>query len=143
MSHVDDETLRQSLTRVAASRVRVVDAVEAVRKGAQGCVHSFPVSATALKMAGVALGGLVLSGVLTAKLFGRKKKPKAIKPELRGQAVVLQAVSALLIPLLQRWLVSGGTARHSGGKESVQTSIGKSSALDFSALFYRWLGLQK
>lgn len=143
MSHVDDEIRRQSLTRVAASRVRVVDAVEAVRNGAQGCVHSFPVSATALKMAGVALGGLALSGVLAAKLFGRKKKPQPIKAELKGRAVALQAISALAIPLLQRWLVSGSTERHSGGKESIHASAGKSSVPDFSALFYRWLGLQK
>lgn len=142
MSHVDDETLRQSLTRVAASRVRVVDAVEAVRSGVQGCVRSFPMSATALKMVGVAVGGLALSAVVAAKLIGKKKKAQP-KSDLNGRAVALHALSAVAIPLLQRWLVVGGSEqRPSAGR--CESPTGKKTRIpDFSEMFYRWLGLQK
>ena len=64
MSCVNDQTRRQqALTRVAASRVRVVDSAESVRRGVQGCVHAFPLSGAALKMGGGVLAGLVIAGV--------------------------------------------------------------------------------
>lgn len=142
MSHVDDESRRQVLTRVAASRVRVVDAVESVRSGVQGSVRSFPLSATALKMAGVALGGLALTGVVAMKLAGKKKKPQP-KPDLKARAVALQALSALAIPLLQRWLVSGDSVPSRSVRSSAAPMGKKKIFPDFNAMFYRWLGLSK
>ena len=73
MSCVNDQARRQqALTRVAASRVRVVDSVESVRRGVQGCARAFPLSGTALKMGGGALAGLVVAGVVAKKLSGKK-----------------------------------------------------------------------
>ncbi len=142
MSRVDDESRRQILTRVAASRVRVVDAVESVRSGVQGSMRSFPLSATAIKTMGVALGGLVLSGVLAAKFSAKKKKPQT-KPDLKARAVALQALSALAIPLLQRWLVAGDSSQCPPAGGTAAPTAKKSIIPDFNTMFYRWLGLQK
>lgn len=146
MSCVNDQAQRQqALTRVAASRVRVVDSVESVRRGVQGCVRAFPLSGTALKMGGGVLAGLVVAGVVAKKLSGKKEKKAPAKPELKGSAVALQALSALAIPLLQRWLVSQTAAQSSVPvAEPVQkASSTRFSLPDINGLFYRWLGLQK
>ncbi len=142
MSRVDDQSRREALSRIAASRVLVVDAVESVRSGVQGSVRSFPLSATALKMGGIALGGLMLFGVTAAKLAGKKKKAQP-EPAMKGRAVALQALSALVIPLLHRWLVSGSQAQPPSAVEPAASVAGKRIFPDFNAMFYRWLGLQK
>lgn len=146
MSCVNDQTRRQqALTRVAASRVRVVDSVESVRRGVQGCVRAFPLSGTALKMGGGVLAGLVIAGIVAKKLSGKKEKKTPPKQELKGSAVALQALSALAIPLLQRWLVSQTAA---GTPAAPAEAARKSSSVrlalpDINGMFYRWLGLQK
>lgn len=146
MSCVNDQTrCQQALTRVAASRVRVVDSVESVRRAAQGCVRAFPLSGTALKLGGGVLTGLVIAGVVAKKLSAKKEKKMLPKPELRGRSVALQALSALAIPLLQRWLVSQKSAQLSDPvAETVQkTSTVRFSRPDINGMFFRWLGLQK
>lgn len=146
MSRVDDQARQQVLTRVAASRVRIVDAVESVRRGTRGVVRSFPMSATALKMGGVAIGGLVVAGMVAKKFSGKKPKKESIKSELKGRTVALQALSAVAIPLLQRWVVSLGSAPAEGTPMEERSKDGASprfSLPDFRGVFYRWLGLQK
>lgn len=146
MSCVNDQTQRQqALTRVAASRVRVVDSVESVRRGVQGCVRAFPLSGTALKMGGGVLVGLVVAGVVAKKLSSKKEKKTQPKPELKGSVVALQALSALAIPLLQRWLVSQTTAQPSvaAAETAKKSSSVRLSLPDINGMFYRWLGLQK
>lgn len=146
MSCVNDQTRRQqALTRVAASRVLVVDSVESVRRGVQGCVRAFPLSGTALKMGGGVLAGLVIAGVVAKKLSAKKDKKTLPKSELKGSAVALQALSALAIPLLQRWLVSQTAAQPSvAAADAAKKSSSVRFALpDISGMFYRWLGLQK
>lgn len=146
MSCVNDQARRQeALTRVASSRVRVVDSVESVRRGVQGCVRAFPLSGTALKIGGGVLAGLVIAGVV-AKIFSAKKEERALpKPELKGRAVALQALSVLAIPLLQRWLVSQTSAQSAvPAAEVAQKSAAVRFAMpDINGMFYRWLGLQK
>ena len=146
MSCVDNQTrCQQALIRVAASRVRAVDSMESVRRGVQGCVRAFPMSGTALKMGGGVLTGLVLAGVVAKKLSAKKAKKASPKPELKGSAVALQALSALAIPLLQRWLISQTAAQSSvPAAEPVQKPSAVRFALpDINGIFYRWLGLQK
>lgn len=146
MSCVNDQTRRQqALTRVAASRVRVVDSAESVRRGVQGCVRAFPLSGTALKMGAGVLVGVVVAGVSAKKLFGKKEKKTQPKPELKGSTVALQALSALAIPLLQRWIVSQTAAQSSvPTAEAVKKSTPTRFSLpDINGMFYRWLGLQK
>lgn len=146
MSCVNDQTQRQqALTRVAASRVRVVDSVESVRRGVQGCVRAFPLSGTALKMGGGVLVGLVVAGVVAKKLSSKKEKKTQPKPELKGSTVALQALSALAIPLLQRWLTSHAGAQPGiVASEPAQKSVSTRFSLpDINGIFYRWLGLQK
>lgn len=146
MSCVNNQTRRQqALTRVAASRVRVVDSVESVRRGVQGCVRAFPLSGTALKMGGGVLAGLVIAGVVAKKLSAKKDKKTPPKPELKGSAVALQALSALAIPLLQRWLVSQASAQPSvaAADAAKKSSSVRFAMPDINGMFYRWLGLQK
>lgn len=146
MSCVNDQTRRQqALIRVAASRVRVADSVESVRRCVQGCVRAFPLSGTALKMGGGMLAGLIVAGVVAKKVSGKKEKKTSPKPELKGGAVVLQALSALAIPLLQRWLVPPTAAQPT---VSASEAVKKMSSVrfplpDINGMFYRWLGLQK
>lgn len=146
MSCINDQTRRQqALTRVAASRVRVVDSAESVRRGVQGCVRAFPLSGAALKMGGGVLAGLVIAGVVAKKLSAKKEKKMPPKSELKGSAVALQALSALAIPLLQRWLVSQTTAHPSVPAADVakKPSTARFTMPDINGMFYRWLGLQK
>lgn len=146
MSCVNDQTRRQqALTRVAASRVRVVDSAESVRRGVQGCVRAFPLSGAALKMGGGVLAGLVIAGVVAKKLSGKKTKKMPQKAELKGSTVALQALSALAIPLLQRWLVSQSSAQPSvpAAEVAQKPSTVRFSMPDINGMFYRWLGLQK
>lgn len=146
MSCVNDQTRRQqALTRVAASRVRVVDSAESVRRGVQGCVRAFPLSGTALKMGGGVLTGLVIAGVVAKKLSAKKEKKMPPKSELNGSAVALQALSALAIPLLQRLLVSQTTVQPPVPAVEVakKPSIARFTMPDINGMFYRWLGLQK
>lgn len=147
MSGVNDQIKQQTLTRIAATRVRSVEAVTSVRNGVQGCVRTFPVSGAALKMAGVALGGLVLSGMLAGKLRRRRKVAKAVEPGPTGRTVALQALSALAIPLVQRWLTAQQNPATQGEDSHEQPRTERSGVRfgfpDLNAAFYRWLGLQK
>lgn len=146
MSRVDDQARQQILTRVAASRVRVVDAVDSVRKGVCGTARAFPLSATALKMTGVALGGLVLTGIVAGKIAGKKAKKVQPRQELKGRTVALQALSAIAIPLLQRWLTARQEVKVSEGvcgEPVVRTTTTRFAIPDINGMFYRWLGLQK
>ena len=125
--------------------MRVVDSVEPVRRAAQGCVRAFPLSGTALKLGGGVLAGLVIAGVVAKKLSAKKEKKMPPKPELRGRSVALQALSALAIPLLQRWLVSQSSAQPSvpAAEVAQKPSTVRFSMPDINGMFYRWLGLQK
>ena len=146
MSCVDDQARQQILTRVAASRVRVVDAVDSVRKGVCGTARAFPLSSTALKMTGVALGGLALTGIVAGKIAGKKAKKVQPKPELKGSTVALQALSAIAIPLLQRWLNSRQDVKVSEGVRGepvVRTTSSRFVLPDINGMFFRWLGLHK
>lgn len=146
MSCVDNQTrCQQALTRVAASRVRAVDAAESVRRGAQGCLRAFPLSGTALKMGSGVLVGLIAAGFVAKRVSAKKEKKMPPKPELGGMAVALQALSALAIPMLQRWLLSRSpeqTCAVSPRTEQKNLSP-RLSLTSFSERFYRWLGLQK
>ncbi len=146
MSGVNDQIKQQALTRVAASRLRVVESVATVRNGVQGCVRSFPVSGAALKTIGVALGGLVVSGVIAGKL-GRNRKTKTAAPSspaLSGRAVALQALSALAVPLAQRWLSAQSQGAVPAAAPTPKAAAPARSVFpDINAIFYRWLGLQK
>lgn len=149
MSGVNDQIKQQALTRIAASRLHVVESVATVRNGVQGCVRSFPVSGAALKTIGAALGGLVVSGVIAGKIARtRKTKPAApaASPALSGRSVALQALSAIAIPLAQRWLAAQGQGMAAAAPAPAPKAAGASSRSlfpDFNAIFYRWLGLQK
>lgn len=123
----------------------MVDSVESVRRAAQGCVRAFPLSGTALKLGGGVLTGLVIVGVVAKKLSGKKTKKMPQKAELKGSTVALQALSALAIPLLQRWLISQTSAQPvAAASESVQKPASTRFSLpDINGMFYRWLGLQK
>lgn len=146
MSCVNDQTRRQqALTRVAASRVRVVDSAESVRRGVQGCVRAFPLSGTALKVGGGVLTGLVIAGVVAKKLSGKKTKKMPQKAELKGSTVALQALSALAIPLLQRWLITQTAAQPvvAASEPAQKPTPARFSLPDINGMFYRWLGLQK
>lgn len=144
MSRVNDQARQQVLTRVAASRVRVVDSVEAVRSGIRGCVRAFPLSATALKMGGGVLGGLVLAGLVATKFSRKKAKKTQLKPELKGSTVALQALSAVAIPMVQRWLAARSAEQSMAASvDSAQKTSPRFPLPDINGMFYRWLGLQK
>lgn len=144
MSRVNDQARQQVLTRVAASRVRVVDSVEVVRSGIRGCVRAFPLSATALKLGGGVLGGLVLAGLVAAKFSRKKAKKTQPKPELKGSTVALQALSAVAIPMVQRWLTTRSAEQQMmASVDSAQKASARFPLPDINGMFYRWLGLQK
>lgn len=145
MSGVNDQNKQQVLTRIAATRVRMVDAVTTVRNGVQGCVRTFPGSATTLKTIGAVVGGVVASGLIVGKVRQRRKPSREEAPAVSGRTVALQALSALAIPLLQRWLASqqAGVAAPGCEKPAPATSQPRFAFPDLNAAFFRWLGLQK
>ena len=142
MSQVNDQARQQALTRVAASRVRAVDATEAVRRGVTGCVRALPVSAGVLKASGVALAGLVAAGVVSSRIAARRKKKQALEREMSGRTVALQLLSAVAVPLLHRWLVNrSGIVAQTPAEQKTPVADAHESGL--SGAFYRWLGLLK
>lgn len=145
MSGVNDQNKQQVLTRIAATRVRMVDAATTVRNGVQGCVRTLPVSVATLKTIGAVVGGVVASGVIAGKIRQRRKPAREEAPAVSGRVVALQALSALAIPLLQRWLASQQAGAPATGREKpAQATAGFRFALpDWNAAFFRWLGLQK
>ncbi len=93
----------------AKSRLELVTSLSSARRGVGRCVEAIPVSANALKLGAVALGGTALVGILLSSR--RKAKAVAALPppaSSRGHAhpVLSEAVLTLLLPLLRRCLLS-------------------------------------
>lgn len=141
MSGVDVQNKSEALNRVVASRVRILDAAEKTRRGARACVQSLPVSLPVIKMGVATLGGLAAAFVVAKRMSSKKpSKKKAVEgTTATAGAVALQALSAIVIPLIQRRMMES-SVNESSQIEEAKGNI-SSDKTSLSALFYRWLGL--
>ncbi len=100
--------------RSAQSRLAVVTSLGSARRAASDCVDALPVSLNALKVGGVAVGGLagavLLRGLFTAsrcKAKAAASKALAAPPSRTplGSYLLSETVLTLLLPLCRRFFL--------------------------------------
>lgn len=135
---------QQVLTRVAQSRVAMLESTSRACRGAEGMARSLPINRAALQ-GGAVLGGVLLGAGVLRKLL--KKAPAQKKATLKLPApsvppsvpvgggllkyIIVQIVSLVLVP----WL-----------RNVVKVDVRVPSRLDYwrpSRVFFRLVGLEK
>lgn len=128
--------------RTAATRIDVLDSVASARRGAGDCVSAIHLSGRA-----VGYGAAALVGLLLARRMMRPAVPKlapvAVKAPSPWTGLLVQTVSALVLPLAHAYLM-GDKKLPSLPKFSVpRVRLPQMPNLDPTYLFFRWLGLVK
>lgn len=126
--------------RVGRSRLEMLESVDSARRGAGDCVSE-------LRLAGrvVGCGAAVVGGLLLCRALMRAARPKPVAQASASApspwtGLLIKAVAMLVLPVAQAYIV--------GDKKLPKVSMPhlhmpRMPKLDFSYLFYRWLGLEK
>lgn len=126
--------------RTAATRIEVLDSVASARRGAGDCMSALHLSGRALGYGAACLGGLLLSRLLFRPSRPKMVAPVALKAPNPWSGLAVQAISLLVLPLAHAYL-TGDKKLPAMPKLSVPSV--KVPTIDFTYLFFRWLGLVK
>lgn len=126
--------------RTAATRIDVLDSVASARRGAGDCMSALHLSGRALGYGAAAVGGLLLSRMLFRTATPKVVAPVAVKAPSPWSGLAVQAISLLVLPLAHAYL-TGDKKLPAMPKLSMPTM--KVPTIDFTYLFFRWLGLVK
>lgn len=124
--------------RVAATRLGAVNAAIEVQQSTRSHISLLRDGRVALGLAGTAVSGLLLSRMALRALHPKAVAAAAVKAPNPWGALAVQGLSMLVFPLLQQYVT---------GKRELpkmpELRMPQLPSLDFSTLFYRWLGLIK
>lgn len=126
--------------RTAATRIDVLDSVAAARRGAGDCMSALHLSGRALGYGAAAVGGLLLSRMLFRSTRPKVVAPVAVKAASPWSGLAVQVISLLVLPLAHAYLT--GDRKLPAMPKLSMPSV-KVPTIDFTYLFFRWLGLVK
>lgn len=126
--------------QTAASRMDVLDSVATARRGAGDCMSALHLSRRTL-----GYGAAALAGLLICRALMRASRPKVIvqapvKTHSPWTSLFVQAVSMLVLPVAQAYILGN---KKLPSISMPQLRMPRLPRMDFSYLFYRWLGLEK
>lgn len=124
----------------AASRIEVLDAVASARRGAGDCMSALHLSGRTLGYGAAALVGLLLARKLLLPSRAKTYAPVAVKAPNPWSGLAVRAISLFVLPVAHAYL-TGNKKLPAMPKLSVPTL--KVPSVDFTYLFFRWLGLVK
>ena len=133
MSSTSSQRKQELLTRLATTRLGALDALAEMRVRARQRVGSLRLSGQALRLG--AVGAIGLAG---ARLLMHRRAPAAVAPSSPLRRLALQLLSAVLLPMVQQYLVSRVPQWR-----ACTRAVSSFSIPTPAELFYRWLGLIK
>ena len=134
MSSTSAQRKQELLTRLATTRLGALDALAEMRVRARQRVGSLRLSGQALR-----LGAVGAIGLVGARLLMHRRAPAAVAPSSSPlRRLALQLLSAVLLPMVQQYLVS-----RMPQWRACTRAVSSFSIPTPAELFYRWLGLIK
>lgn len=132
---------QESLMRVAQSRLAAVESLECARAGVASRLEKLPSFASIARYTALAGGGMVVARLMLKNRRGAVAAATAARTVNPWMGVAAQAVSMLVLPAVQKWMM---------GEKLTLPSLPSMPRLPElpqvptpTELFFRWLGLQK